>query len=160
MPIEYLSDAMKRIVGPQEDHEELGSGFGGTNGPTEGPVWWREGGYLLFSDIHGSRRMKWEPGKGISVDMEGTANANGMTRDRQGRLIVCHHFSRCVDRVEADGSISEPLSRVGLLAILDAKPRRRRGSSDERRPRFLVRRKTGWDRGAGRIDGDELIARD
>ena len=106
MPIEYLSDAMKRIVGPQEDHEELGSGFGGTNGPTEGPVWWREGGYLLFSDIHGSRRMKWEPGKGISVDMEGTANANGMTRDRQGRLIVCHHFSRCVDRVEADGSIT------------------------------------------------------
>ena len=35
-----------------------------------------------------------------------TANANGMTRDRQGRLVVCHHFSRCVDREEADGSIT------------------------------------------------------
>ncbi len=33
-------------------------------------------------------------------------NANGMTRDGQGRLVVCHHFSRCVDRVEADGSIT------------------------------------------------------
>jgi gluconolactonase len=106
MPIEILSDAMKKVVGAQQDAEELGSGFGGPNGPTEGPVWWKEGGYLLFSDIHGSRRMKWEPGSGISVDKEDTANANGMTRDREGRLVVCHHFSRCVDRVEADGAIT------------------------------------------------------
>jgi gluconolactonase len=97
---------MKRIVGPQQDHEELGSGFGGPNGPTEGPVWIKEGGYLLFSDIHGSRRMKWEPGKGISVDKEETARANGMTRDRQGRLVCCHHLSRCVDREDADGSVT------------------------------------------------------
>ena len=106
MPIEYISDAMKRIVASQEDAEELGSGYGGANGPTEGPVWFKEGGYLLFSDIHGSRRMKWEPGKGVTVDAEGTANANGMTRDVQGRLVVCHHFSRRVDRVEPDGSIT------------------------------------------------------
>ena len=106
MPIEYLSDAMKRIVTSQEDAEELGSGYGGANGPTEGPVWFKEDGYLLFSDIHGSRRMKWQPGKGVSVDQEGTANANGMTRDVQGRLVVCHHFSRRVDRVEPDGSVT------------------------------------------------------
>jgi len=106
MAVEVLSDAMKRLMGPQEDAEELGSGFGGPHGPTEGPVWWKEGGYLLFSDIHGSRRMKWEPGKGVSVDKEGTANANGMTRDLQGRLVVCHHFSRRVDREETDGSVT------------------------------------------------------
>jgi gluconolactonase len=106
MPIEYLTDAMKRIVTSQEDAEELGSGYGGANGPTEGPVWFKEGGYLLFSDIHGSRRMKWEPGKGVTVEAEGTANANGMTRDVQGRLVVCHHFSRRVDRVEPDGSVT------------------------------------------------------
>ena len=28
--------------------------------------------------------MKWQPGQGISVDKEGTANANGQTRDRSG----------------------------------------------------------------------------
>jgi len=106
MPIEYLSDAMKRIVTSQEDAEELGSGYGGANGPTEGPVWFKEDGYLLFSDIHGSRRMKWQSGKGVTVDAEGTANANGMTRDVQGRLVVCHHFSRRVDRVEPDGSVT------------------------------------------------------
>ena len=106
MAIEILADAMKRIVGRQQEPEELAGGFGGTSGPAEGPVWWKEGGYLLFSDIHASRRMKWQPGKGVSVDQEGTANANGMTRDRQGRLVVCHHFSRCVDRIEADSSVT------------------------------------------------------
>lgn len=62
--------------------------------------------------------------------------------------------------VEADGTMTEPLSRVGELMILDAKPRRRRFASTTRRPRFLVRRKTGWDKALGKIDGDELFARD
>jgi len=117
MPVEFLSDAMRRIVASQQDAEELGSGFGGPRGPAEGPVWWKEGGYLLFSDIHGSRRMKWEPGRGISVDKEDTANANGQTRDRQGRLVACHHFSRCVDRLEADGSVTVIADRYRGLKL-------------------------------------------
>lgn len=117
MPIEFLSDAMRRIVSSQQDAEELGSGFGGPRGPAEGPVWWKEGGYLLFSDIHGSRRMKWEPGRGISVDKEGTANANGQTRDQQGRLVACHHFSRCVDRLEAHGSVTVIADRYRGLKL-------------------------------------------
>ena len=117
MPIEFLSDAMRRIVSSQQDAEELGSGFGGPHGPAEGPVWWKEGGYLLFSDIHASRRMKWEPGRGISIDKEGTANANGQTRDRQGRLVACHHFSRCVDRLEADGSVTVIADRYRGLKL-------------------------------------------
>ena len=46
MPIEFLSDAMRRIVSSQQDAEELGSGFAGPHGPAEGPVWWKEGSYL------------------------------------------------------------------------------------------------------------------
>lgn len=106
MPVEILKDTMRRIAPPDRAAEKLGDGFGGPSGPTEGPVWFHEGGYLLFSDIHASRRMRFDPGKGISIDREGTANANGMTRDTQGRLVVCHHFSRCVDREEPDGSIT------------------------------------------------------
>jgi gluconolactonase len=117
MPIEILSEAMRRIVTSQLDAEELGSGFGGPHGPAEGPVWWKEGGYLLFSDINASRRMKWQPGKGISIDKEGTANANGQTRDRQGRLVACHHFSRCVDRLEADGSVTVIADRYRGLKL-------------------------------------------
>ncbi len=62
--------------------------------------------------------------------------------------------------VEADGTMTEPLSRVGQLLILEAKPRRRRFSSTASRPRFLVRRKTGWDKGLGKVEGEELIASD
>src|SRR5829696_6163084 len=108
---------MTRIASADQEPEELGGGFGGTNGPTEGPVWFKEGGYLLFSDIHGSRRMKWEPGKGVSLDKEGTANANGMTRDQQGRLVICHHFSRRVDRIEADGSVTVIADRYHGLKL-------------------------------------------
>jgi gluconolactonase len=61
--------------------------------------------------------MKWTPGQGVTVDQEGTANANGMTRDREGRLIVCHHFSRRVDRVEQDGSITVIADRYRGLKL-------------------------------------------
>ena len=63
MPVEILKDAMRRIAPPDRDAEKLGDGFGGPSGPTEGPVWFHEGGYLLFSDIHGSRRMRWDPAR-------------------------------------------------------------------------------------------------
>lgn len=106
MPVEIRAEAMRRIAPPDRDIEELGAGFGGAQGPAEGPVWMRERGHLLFSDIHNSRRMRWTPGVGITVDREDTANANGMTRDREGRLVVCHHFSRRVDREEPDGRVT------------------------------------------------------
>jgi gluconolactonase len=106
MRVEILSEAMRRIAPPERNEEQLGTGYGGIHGPAEGPVWMREGGYLLFSDIHASRRMRWDAKNGVTIDKEGTANGNGQTRDRQGRLVVCHHFSRCVDREEADGSIT------------------------------------------------------
>jgi gluconolactonase len=69
-------------------------------------LWWREGGHLVFSDIHNNRRMKYEPGKGVSLLLEPTNRANGLTRDLQGRLIACEHDSRRVTRQELDGSIT------------------------------------------------------
>jgi gluconolactonase len=104
--VEILDPAMLRIAPADRAPEQLGQGYGGPHGPAEGPVWIREDGYLLFSDIHGSRRMKWSPTEGVTLHKDGTANANGMTRDLQGRLVVCHHISRCVDREEADGSVT------------------------------------------------------
>jgi len=84
----------------------LAEGFGGSLGPAEGPVWWQEGGYLLFSDIHNNRRMKYVPGQGVSVDQEPTNRANGLTRDLKGRLIACEHDTRRVTRYELDGSLT------------------------------------------------------
>jgi gluconolactonase len=106
MAVEILDPAMRRIASPDLAPEQLGAGYGGPGGPAEGPIWIHEGGYLLFSDIHGSKRYKYHPKEGITLHKDGTANANGMTRDRQGRLVICHHISRCVDREEKDGSIT------------------------------------------------------
>jgi gluconolactonase len=104
--IEQLAPELEKIISPSEPIQELADGFGGPLGPAEGPVWWKEGGYLLFSDIHNNRRMKYEPGKGVSVFLEPTNRANGLTRDLQGRLIACEHDSRRVTRQELDGSIT------------------------------------------------------
>jgi gluconolactonase len=104
--IEHLAPELDSIISTSEPILELASGTGGPLGPTEGPVWWKEGGYLLYSDIHNSRRMKYSPGQGASVFAEATNGANGLTRDLQGRLLACEHNSRRVTRQEADGSIT------------------------------------------------------
>lgn len=106
MPIEQSAPELEHIVSSGQSIDELGSGYGGDQGPAEGPLWWKEGGYLLFSDIHNNRRMKWAPGDGVSVFLEPTNRANGLTRDIQGRLIACEHDSRRVTRQEPDGSIT------------------------------------------------------
>jgi len=105
--IEQLAPELAKILSVSEPIQHLADGFGGAQGPAEGPLWWHEGGYLLFSDIHNNRRMKHEPGKaGASLVLEPTNRANGLTRDLQGRLIACEHDSRRVTRQELDGSIT------------------------------------------------------
>ena len=72
MPIELIAPELERIVSSSQGIEDLGSGYGGDQGPAEGPLWWKEGGYLLFSDIHNNRRMKWAPGQGATLFKEPT----------------------------------------------------------------------------------------
>jgi gluconolactonase len=72
----------------------------------EGPVWFGDAGCLLFSDIPNNRIMRWTPGNGISIYRTPSHFSNGHTRDRQGRLISCHHGSRSVTRTEYDGRIT------------------------------------------------------
>ena len=104
--IDRWAPELDRIISTSETIHELADGFGGEHGPAEGPLWWHEGGYLLFSDIHNNKRMKYAPGGGVSLHLEPTNRANGLTRDLQGRLVACEHDSRRVTRQEADGSIT------------------------------------------------------
>ena len=106
MPIEQFSPELEKIIALSEPIQTLAEGFGGAMGPAEGPVWWQEGHYLLFSDIHNNRRMKYTPGHDVSVVQEPTNRANGLTRDPQGRLLACEHDSRRVTRQELDGSLT------------------------------------------------------
>ena len=73
----------------------------------EGPVWFGDGRYVLWSDIPNDRILKWEEETGVvSVFRKTSWNANGNTRDRQGRLITCEHRGRRVVRTEYDGSLT------------------------------------------------------
>ena len=72
---------------------------------SEGPVWFGDGRFLLWSDIPNNRIMKWEEETGtVSVFRKPSNNSNGNTRDQQGRLITCEHDTRRVTRTEYDGS--------------------------------------------------------
>jgi gluconolactonase len=74
---------------------------------TEGPVWFGDGRFLLWSDIPNNRVMRWleETGE-VSVFRSPSNYSNGNTRDRSGRLITCEHDSRRVTRTEHDGRIT------------------------------------------------------
>jgi gluconolactonase len=73
----------------------------------EGPVYFRDGGYLLWSDIPNNRIMRWLEEDGhVSVFRSPSNFSNGNTRDRQGRLITCEHDARRVTRTEPDGRIT------------------------------------------------------
>jgi gluconolactonase len=103
--IEQFAPELDQILSASEPIEQLGTGLGG-GANAEGPVWWKEGGYLLFSSIGDSKRMKYTPGQGLSVAKEGTNGANGLTRDLQGRLVACEGLTRRVTRQELDGSMT------------------------------------------------------
>ncbi len=73
----------------------------------EGPVWFGDGRYLLWSDIPNNRIMRWEEVTGqVSAFREPSNFANGQTRDRQGRLVTCEHGGRRVTRTEYDGTVT------------------------------------------------------
>jgi gluconolactonase len=73
----------------------------------EGPVWFGDGRYLIWSDIPNNRMLKWEEETGaVSVFRKPSNFGNGNTRDRQGRLVTCEHGGRRVTRTEIDGSIT------------------------------------------------------
>jgi gluconolactonase len=73
----------------------------------EGPVWFGDGRYLLWSDLPNDRILRWDEQTGIVSPYRAPSRyANGNTRDRQGRLVTCEHEGRRVTRTEHDGTIT------------------------------------------------------
>ncbi|HVY69034.1 MAG TPA: SMP-30/gluconolactonase/LRE family protein, partial [Verrucomicrobiae bacterium] len=81
---------------------------------TEGPVWSRKGGYLLFCDIPRNVIFKWKDGEGTSEFLSpsgytgstprgGEPGSNGLTMDPGGHLLMCEHGDRRVTRLESNG---------------------------------------------------------
>ena len=100
--VEALDKRFKARVG-NAAIERIATGFRWA----EGPVYFRDGGYLLWSDIPNNRIMRWLEDDGhVSVFRANSNYSNGNTRDREGRLITCEHDSRRVTRTELDGAIT------------------------------------------------------
>ena len=101
--IEILDPRFARYVTFQAAVERLYTGCRWA----EGPVWFGDGRYLLWSDIPNNRVLRWLEDSGeVSVFRIPSNYSNGNTRDRQGHLVTCEHDSRRVTRTEYDGSIT------------------------------------------------------
>jgi gluconolactonase len=101
--IEVLDDAFFALRHYSASVEQLATGFRWA----EGPVWFGDGRYLLFSDIPNNRILRWDDTSGATSVFRAPAdNANGHTRDRDGRLVSCEHLTRRITRTEYDGRIT------------------------------------------------------
>jgi gluconolactonase len=107
--IDRFDPAFDKLVPPDAKLEKLAEGFVWS----EGPVWIRDGGYLVFSDVPKNTAFKWKEGEGISVFLKPSGysgstargdepGSNGLTVDSQGRLVLCQHGDRRVARLEKD----------------------------------------------------------
>jgi gluconolactonase len=111
-PIVRLDPALDQIVPPGAKLEKLGDRFVFL----EGPVWVRNGGYLLFSNMPEGNISKWTTDGKISpvidltkfIKSSGAVDAenylsNGLTFDREGRLVYCSQIGHAIMRIEKDG---------------------------------------------------------
>ena len=84
----------------------------------EGPMWFGDGRFLLWSDIPNNRMMRWDEETGrVSVFRKPSNNSNGNTRDRQGRLITCEHDTRRLTRRAPCSQVTRRPSRSRVLPL-------------------------------------------
>ena len=102
MSLEVLSRKVLDLIPADANVERLATGMQFT----EGPVWHACGGFLVFSDIPADQMKRGSPIDGLTDYRVPSGKSNGLTYDRQGRLLACEHANRRVTRTEANGSIS------------------------------------------------------
>ena len=101
---------LDRLIAPDERIKVISSGFDWS----EGPVWVKDGGFLLFSDIPRNSVMKWKEGAGVSLYLKPSGftglaeygrepGSNGLLLDPQGRLVFCEHGDRRLSVLERGG---------------------------------------------------------
>jgi len=102
MSLDVRSTKLLDLVDSEAQVEQIGTGcvF------TEGPIWDAEGEFLLFSDIPANQMKKWTPDSGITTFRQPSGKSNGLTYDKQKRLIACEHANRRVSRTESDGAVT------------------------------------------------------
>ncbi|WP_447985499.1 SMP-30/gluconolactonase/LRE family protein [Nitrospira sp. Nam74] len=119
--IERLDPGLDRLIAPGAQVELLGQGYDWS----EGPVWVKDGGFLLFSDVPQNMVVRWKEGEGARRWLKpsgytgreprgGETGSNGLLIDGEGRLVLCQHGDRRIARMEA--SLSAPAPSFSTLA--------------------------------------------
>lgn len=118
--IERLDPALDRLIAPGARVELLAQGYDWS----EGPVWVKDGGFLLFSDVPQNVVVRWKEGEGARPWLKpsgytgrgprgGESGSNGLLIDSEGRLVLCQHGDRRIARMEAP--LSAPAPRFSTL---------------------------------------------
>ena len=110
--IERLDPRLDALVPRDAEPEEVASGFEWV----EGPLWNRAENRLYLADIPRNRIVTWTEAGGVRPFLERSGytgdapftgrapGSNGMTFDREGRLVVCQHGDRRIVRLERGGT--------------------------------------------------------
>jgi len=115
MSIERLDPALDRLIDPTAKIEVIGEGYTWS----EGPVWVKSGGYLLFSDIPNNVIHRYKQGEGVREYLKpsgytgkeprgGEVGSNGLTVDAQGALVLAQHGDRRIARMDAPLAKPQP----------------------------------------------------
>jgi gluconolactonase len=110
--------SFEKLLSKDAKIEVLVSGFDWS----EGPVWVKDGGYLLFSDVPKNKVYKWDEKEGLSVFLEPSGytgrgvysdepGSNGLIIDSKGRLVSCEHGDRRISAM--------PLNVGGKITLAD-----------------------------------------
>jgi len=99
MGLQVNDPTLLELVDEDAELEQLGTGFTFTEGPL-----WNPDGFLLFSDMPGDARRRWDESGGVSELASPSNKGNGMTFDLEGRLLVCEHVTSSLVRMDPDGS--------------------------------------------------------
>lgn len=106
--IERLSPRFDALVDPAMPIEKLGEGYRWS----EGPVWVRQGAYLLFSDVPANRMYRWSEGAGVNVFLEPSglagpvpatlreAGSNGLIPGPGNTILMADSGSRAIARLD------------------------------------------------------------
>ena len=100
MAHQALDPSFHQLVDEYAPVIQLGSGFEFT----EGPIWHPTEHFLLFSDMPGDVRRRWDRRSGVREVMRPSNKANGLTYDHDLNLIACEHATSSLVRLAPDGS--------------------------------------------------------
>jgi gluconolactonase len=119
--IEKLDESLSEIINTDAKIEVLGEGYTWS----EGPVWVASENMLLFSDVPENKVYKWTEDKGVELYLTPSGftgtnypstepGSNGLTLDREGKLVLCQHGDRRVARMDAP--FDKPVANFIALA--------------------------------------------